>query len=319
MSEVTQEGGFEFESSHASPEQIKASTAPEVVEKAETEPEPAKTADVPRGSDEIITEQKPETKADPKHDRQARMLQATRQAAEAKRERDAAQAEAIKLRAELESIRQFKEAQSQQNQEPSETDPKWKSEREFIMEHARWAARQEFIEMQARMKEESLNAHQDQMREGRFQSFKSKMDAVSADNPKILDNISPYVLGLKPLSALQPGERANQSHVVAEEIFLSDNPYGVMEYLTKNPEDLRVLVSQAMSARDVARKVASIEARLEVPVTAGSGPKVEVSNAKPPVRPVTGSPHTADSSDDASFEEHFRKENAKERKAALGR
>lgn len=323
MSETTQDGGFEFESSHASPEQIKASVSEPTETK--TEPEVATSKEPPKEdlakSDQRAetSEEKPAEKEDPKHSPRARMLQATQQAAAAKRERDAAQAEAAKLRSELDSIREFKEKQSAQNAEPSESDPKWKSEREFVMEHARWAARQEFIEMQARMQEERLQQQNDTMKNSRFDAFKAKMDAVSADNPKILDSISPYVLGLKPLSALEPGERANQSHVVAEEIFLSDNPFGVMQFLTQNPEDLRVLVSQAMSARDVARKVAAIEAKLEVPVTAGTGPKVEVSNAKPPVRPVTGSPHTAQESDDVSFEEHFRKENAKERKASLNR
>ena len=59
------------------------------------------------------------------------------------------------------------------------------------------------------------------------------------------------------------------------------------------------------------------------PVTSpssGSGPAPGISHAKPPIQPLGSSPHTPNTteiSDELSFDEHFKRMNAADRKSGL--
>ena len=328
MGTTISDGGFTFESSGGDESAMRAAVTGQAAEAPATEPEtPAEApkADKPRDSSGKFApkaveaeseaekpegEEKPTGK--PRHDPKARMLQATQQAAEAKRERDAAKAELQAARAELEKIRARSEQARSADKEPAEDD--FDNYSDYVTARARWAARQEYEERQVRSAQERHNEAQDKDRESRIQAFSEKLSGYIAEDPKFLDSLSPTVVNMTPISALPPGAKVTQANAVAEAILHSDDPRGLMRHLSENADELQRLTTLPMTQYQLTHAIARIEAKLEAAVTAGAAPKVEVSTAKPPVRPVTGSPHTAESlSDDAPFEEHFKAMNAKER------
>lgn len=329
MGTTISDGGFTFESSGGDESAMRAAVTDQAAEKPATEqeaPAEAPKPDKPRDSSgkfapkaaEPATEAEPPAEGDekptgkPRHDPKARMLQATQQAAEAKRERDAAKAELAAARAELEKIRARSEQARSADKEP--TEDAFDNYSDYVTARARWAARQEYEERQVRSAQERHNEAQDKDRESRLRAFSEKLNGYIAEDPKFLDSLSPTVVNMTPISALPPGAKVTQANAVAEAILHSDDPRGLMRHLSENADELQRLTTLPMTQYQLTHAIARIEAKLEAAVTAGAAPKVEVSNAKPPVRPVTGSPHTADGvPDDAPFEEHYRAMNARER------
>jgi transcription elongation GreA/GreB family factor len=95
-----------------------------------------------------------------------------------------------------------------------------------------------------------------------------------------------------------------------------ESPVGIqiLQYLSAHPDE-----SQRMSTlhpAEVYRSMGKLEERLSA-ASRPSGPARSVSHAKPPIQPLGSSPHAPDASavtDDLSFEEHFKRMNAQDRK-----
>jgi hypothetical protein len=109
----------------------------------------------------------------------------------------------------------------------------------------------------------------------------------------------------------------NASNWIADElVFSSENAPALMLHLSEHPDELQRIATLS-SPRAVTREMAKLAARLEA-ASAGVSSKPEPSKAKPPVRPVTGSPHAADPTDvseEMPFEEHVKRMNARDRSA----
>jgi hypothetical protein len=338
MGTTISDGAFTFESSSSDEAGVRVSVtepAEETPAEASTTPETAQEAPgkaVPRdqsgkfapkateASSEAAeaapeSEQKPEEKhkkTRPAENPNERMKQATAQAAIAKSERDAARAELAAARAELEKIKTRADRATKSDSEP--TEDAYDNYSDYVTARARWAARQEYEARQVSTAQERHTEAMERERQSRLGTFQQKLAAASADNPKFLDNLHPTVVNMTPISALPPGARVTQENAVAEAILHSDNPLALMTYLSSNVDELQRLTTLQLTQYQLTHSIARIEAKLEADASAGTSPRVEVSNAKPPVRPVTGSPHTSDGvSDDAPFEEHYRAMNARER------
>jgi hypothetical protein len=129
------------------------------------------------------------------------------------------------------------------------------------------------------------------------------MDAYEAKNPGFHDRLDPEIIALRPASVLPPAERQAE-HYVFEEIVSSERAPELLLYVSENPDEFQRLAT--LHPRVMLREIARLEVSLSGPpaaATAGnSAPKApEVSQAKPPVRPVTGSPYTADDDDEAAL------------------
>lgn len=100
-----------------------------------------------------------------------------------------------------------------------------------------------------------------------------------------------------------------------------ESPVGtaLLQYLSSHQEDSQRL--STLHPVDVYREMGKLEERLSAVSSSGSGPvRVDVSHAKPPIKPLGTSPHTPDANevtDDMPFEEYFRRMNATDRKRGL--
>jgi hypothetical protein len=130
----------------------------------------------------------------------------------------------------------------------------------------------------------------------RYSGFAQKMNEQREKDPDFMDAVSDDVLNLRPLSAMADNEPKGPLNALAEYILRSDIAPSLVKYFSERKDELG--------------RFGQMD-----PSTAAT--PVEMSKAKPPIRPVTGgSPIVEkDLPDDAPFEEFFKRENAKERKS----
>jgi hypothetical protein len=98
-----------------------------------------------------------------------------------------------------------------------------------------------------------------------------------------------------------------------------ESPVGIqlLQYLSAHPDDSQRL--STLHPAEVYREMGKLEERLSA-ASPSSGPARVISHAKPPIKPLGSSPHTPDAtevSDDLSFDEHFKRMNAADRKRGL--
>jgi hypothetical protein len=273
------------------------------------------------------TEAKEESKGEeklgkPRDDPKARMLEATRKESEAKkalaeerRQRDEERAEwkrrleAIEARVNGNSSGERRpEPRGEHDPEPQEKD--FETYAEFVKAGARWAARQEYRETQRQRQVYEQAERYAREVENHVQNWHKR---VTEALPDAVDRIHPALLGLTPSYLLDQNQQPGPGNWLANEIIASEHSHGIMLYLTEN-EDVLQRIATLRTPRDIAREVAKIESRLEA-APAGTGSRPEASKAKPPVRPVTGSPNAADPldvDDETPFEEHVRRMNARD-------
>lgn len=302
--------GFDVSSSSETPEEIQASL--EIgKESVETAPE-EKPDETPEDKPEV--EEGRNKRA--RHDPTERVRMATREAKEAKQraetaiqEKDEIARRAEEYRQELEKMRVSATPRSEDRSgKPKSTD--FETYEEFTEALAEWKFNENVQKLQSQQRMEAIEretAH-------RFSSFEKKMkDHMDAD-PTYKDRISPNVLNLRPLSAMAPGEPRGPLNALAEHFLVSEVAPKLIEYFSEHEDEL-----QRFSTLHPLRfgvELGKVEERLSAGSFTAAAP-VEMSKAKPPVRPVTGGPPIVDKDlpDDAPFEKFFLHENAKERKS----
>ena len=97
-----------------------------------------------------------------------------------------------------------------------------------------------------------------------------------------------------------------------------ESPVGIplLQYLSANPEESQRL--STLHPAEVYREMGKLEERLTAAPASSRGPAQAISHAKPPIQPLGSSPHTPDANavtEDLSFDEHFKRMNAADRKA----
>lgn len=259
------------------------------------------------------------------------MLEATRKEAEAKRERDAERyrREAAERRlAELERGAGPKPQDQPQTrqQAPTGTDkPKvedFENYEDFVEARASYAADQRFAKLQR-------DAHvQNQARQfytvisKDMSSYLEGVAGVPENHPEFvsrydaaLANVDPSVKDVAPSWTVPEGTRHTPQNVIADEYLIAGKKApALMMHFTEHPEEYQRILSLP-SRTDIQVEVRMLAKSLDAAPTA-TALQPQISRAKPPVRPVAGSPHTADAvpGEDASFDEHIRYYNAKEQR-----
>jgi len=272
----------------------RAEAAESATKAKEATPEPASGAETP--------EQAAEAKKtdDPRHDPQARVAQATRQAKEAREALAAERVERERLATELARERAARERPAAPAKPPpsnGKPDPK-----DFESYEAYLDARDDHNQRQwtaeaARQRQ----AHEYQARiGGHVSEFSKHLNEAAKADPEFNDKVSPEILGLRPSFTL-PGDKApnGETWIADELIFSPENAPPLMLHLTEHPDEFQRIASLS-SPRAVTREMAKITAKLasaKEAATAGASAKVEVSKAKPPIQPVVGTPYTAESNE----------------------
>lgn len=270
----------------------------------------------------------------PRHDPRARVAQATREAKEA---REAAAAERAKREEVERKLAEAEKARSAPAPKPAEAQPQappaprqdapgadpqpkvedFKEWEDYVEARTRWAARDEHRKLQ----QETLR--QQVTQRAAHEYTKRVVDAATAFQGRIKDaggddfvaSLHPDVAGLKLSEiARAHGEDITAHHVIADEIFTSEHGPALMKHLSDHPDEFQRLAT-LQTPRDIAREVAKLEDRLSAATAGTSVAPLPVSKAKPPVKPVTGSPHTdVEPGDDDSYESHVAFHNAKDRR-----
>ena len=288
---------FEVSSSTETPEQVQLSLqiGDEPAEQPETPAEPVAEPQADGDEGEHEEDLSKYTATQIHYNPRLRIQKATIEAAKSKREAEEARTRASQYEAEIERLR--KSAPSPDGaKEPQEED--FETYKDYVKAQARWEARQEFEE---RSKASRANWEQEQIQKAQNERVTAYKKQVEAEGDGFLDKISQDVLNIAPDSPL--GHSITTSQVATK----------LMSYFTEHPDELRAL--SGLHPALVIREIGKIEGKLEgVVVTANAPRVVSVSRAKPPVRPVAGTPSVGDElPEDASFEDYFRHENAKER------
>lgn len=151
-------------------------------------------------------------------------------------------------------------------------------------------------------------------------SFLTRLDEADTKRPGWDKTVSAQFLdpkiAAKPISQLKPGEPGTYKNGIAQVIFTSDDPVGLMQYLTEHEHDPDIQRLSTLPPDQFFRQMGKIEARVTAAHSGPAAPSVVIpSKAKPVIKPVTGAPNVGDADDgddDLSFEEHFRRENAKD-------
>ena len=292
---------FEVTSSSESPEQVQASlletpedSSPEVDSEA---PEPAPEApEEPAGEPEedLSKYTYKQIHANPT----LRIQKATADAAQAKREAAQYAQEAKEAREQLERFRKAPgkpEGQPEGDPEPEEAS--YDDYRDFVKAQSRWETRQELRERDQQRATEERAFQIKQSASNRVRGYQEQIAAAGGQS--FIDKLPEAVLNIDPESPL------------GTLLMESDKAPQLMEYLRDNPDEIRALSS--LHPIRVGRALGRIEGKLEGVAVTATAPRA-VSSAKPPVRPVAGSASGGnESSDDGSFEDYVKRENAKER------
>lgn len=250
---------------------------------------------------ETKPEEKKSRKGDPRSDPEARKAEIASEIRELTNEQK-------RLRQENERLRQERpkepEAKPPQKSVKADDDEPVFNEGDDFGEHvkklASWEAKKLF--KQAEATREKKAAQEEAVREVRelHSAYTKRMDAYAEKNPDFYDHLDAELMSLKPAKTLPPSERQEENYVF-EELVSSEHAPELLLHFSENPNEFQRLAT--LHPRQMLREIAKLEVSLSSPpaaATAGnSAPRApEVSQAKPPVRPVAGSPHTADDDDD---------------------
>jgi len=256
----------------------------------------------------------------PRDDPRARMLEATRKEAEAKRERDSARAEAAAARKELEALRAPRPAERAVEATPGKpVQADFATYDDWVEAVTDWKAAKAVESYEAKVTERARveqysNALESAMSEAvDYRKEYSKQDATWEER------ISPEVKAVIPkLSIMRDMHDPLESdNVIADELLnLRDAGPRLMLHLSEHPDEFQ-RIRALRNANEVQVEMRLLARSLNGAVTQATAPRGEVSRAKPPVRPVTGSSHTTDSipGDDEPYDAHRSYWNAREQRA----
>jgi len=288
---------------------------------AETpEPDTTDTDDQPTAGEPPAESAAGQTLAKKRRSLQDRIDTITREKYDTARQRDEAQAKADRLERELAALKAPTNGDGKtQPASGAPTTDRFPKYAEYLQTHpdaeledwleARDSWRDERHAAQTRARDQQ-DVQQRTLSE-RARTFSTKIQEAVRVDPDLLTKVDPRLLQTKALSALKPDERPTFGNFLVEQILASEHPTTLLLHLSDDAEVQRLAT---LDPSHVIRELAKIEYGLRA---APSGPALEpsaTSKAKPPVKPLGGSPQPAsdEPDDDASAEEHFNYWNAKE-------
>lgn len=317
--ETATHDGFTVESNDSTADELAAEIQPAA---ADVVVPVARIETLPEADSAAATEVKPVAK--PRSNPQARVEQATGDAATARREAADARRERDELRARLDALERPKPAEPQKETKQSEWQryksmpgapqladfdgpeqyEDWTTARSLFVAEKRFEELRD-IERQSEAKTASEASEMEH-----YTKFQTRLSEAAGDDPgAFFAQFDPRLTETPRLSMLKPGETPTFGNWLAEQIYRSDAPIEkLLEHFTNTAEVQRLATLHPMQA---IREFARIEARL-TPAAAspssGPAPRVKTaSQAKPPIRPERGSAQVGSDEppgDDATDAEH---------------
>lgn len=288
-------------------------------------------AEEPEEKAEAKPEKEEDKPGNPRKDARARVMEATRAAAEARKAREAAEARAEALEARLARLEAEakklglgagdgpdKAVTGQDRSQAGNGKPtvdKYDTYEEFVEALADWKAEQR-EQKRARESEIQSEANRHADRIGKtVQAFNERVLKAAEVDPNLMQRVRPELLELKPTFTLPPGTPAGPENDIAQAIVESENPGALLAHFSEHSEDYERLL-RLPDTFSVVRAIGALEAKLESGQRPGNVIAEAVSKAKPPVRPIQGSPqyNADDVDDDMDFDSYVKVMNARERR-----
>lgn len=242
-------------------------------------------------------ETKPKGEGDPRHDPEARVKRATQEAADLRRQLD----DERRARAEDRSIflerleRVEKAVKPPEEKRPEE--PGRPRLKDFLGKHEEYEEALEAwmdardAERERQSQEREFQTEQEQRIEKHVTGFRERMQKAQAADPDLLQRIDPRLLALSTsFQAAEKGQQAGPAEMLADLYTSSEWGPEVLIHLSAHEEDVvRLLKSESPTAliREFGRLEAKVARETETP--APSAPRRTVSNAPPPLQPVSTS------------------------------
>lgn len=335
---TVEQDGYSVSSNTESEEQIRENFASEPAAPADAPAETSSTSDTdaePETAEEQAARERDEkgrfaAKAEqaekPRSSPKARIDQVVARQREAERRAEVAEARARDLEARMapQGAPQPTAPQAATSDaEPVEDD--FANYRDYVKAQARWEARQEFTQQfqqqQAVQREQAAQQQVLQERDQVIGGYVSQVDTTLQADPTFLGRIAPEVLAIPTFNTLRPGQAPAPIHFLGEELLRSPKVTQLMQHLSDHPDDLQRLAT--LPPREITRAMAFLEARVGGAALTGTArPARNLSQAKPPVRPVAGSPslsHDEPPGDEADYDAHRAFYNARDRRPVARR
>ncbi len=292
------------------------------------------TAEKPRASDRrassVAVESDRRTREGRKKSIQADIDADVARAATAKREADAETERLATLRTERARFEAPREQPRREQSEPASDDPEptlescGNDENKFLRDYGKWEMREAAREVlskrdAASQQRESVRAVQQQT-ESALATFSSTLDTNVGKDKRtaFLQQVDPIAKQLVPYGSLAPGQRPTGLTAIADSVIASSIPEKLLLHFTANPMEFARI--GGLHPVQALREVGILEGKLgAAAASVGPASRPLASAAKPPSKPIGGSPHVSHDgppSDDASDEEYERYW-APRRKAAL--
>lgn len=264
--------------------------------------------------------QEPSKRGNPRHDPTARVAEATRQAKEARERAERAEREASEYRYRLEQAERAKQPAQEARPAPSEDAEPQEGDFENYSDYVKALARHEY-KTAAREAQQQYQVHAQaaahvQRVTQTADAFKAALAKAAESDPELHEKLAPEVMNLGPSFMLEPGVRPGPHNWIADDLLSApDRAPGLMLYLSEHPAEFQRIAALS-SPRAVTRELAILSVKLSDAATNGTSSERRVSKAKPPVTPLTGSPHTASDlpDDEDDYDTHVRKMNALEKR-----
>lgn len=151
----------------------------------------------------------------------------------------------------------------------------------------------------------------------RTDAFLNRLTEADKVDPKWSDKVAPEFIdpkiAAKPISHLKQGEHGTYRNGIAEVILTSENPVGLMQYLSAHQHDADIQRLSTLPPDQFFRQMGRLEARLEAAHSVPASPRKEpISQAKPLIKTVSGSAQVPsdddaldDDSSDADIDKHW--------------
>jgi hypothetical protein len=283
------------------------------------QPEPEVKADAK--PDDTDTDEGKKPLGHRREDPRARVMDATRKAREAQERADALEARLAKLEA-----GQKPEGEKPSGDEEPQQD-QFNTWEEYSRAVTRWEVRQgiseEVQELTAKQREEQEEGRKLEAVKQKAQEFYGRLDEALQADPEFYNRVDPGLVKVTPSFLLAPGQSPSPESDVMQAIVDSEHAAALLLHLSEHPDEMDKLRALP-DTFSVFRAMGRLEARVGGEPAPKAEPKPEdrpVSQAKPPVRPLTGSPQHSeeDVGEDTPFEDHLRIYNAQDARARRGR
>ena len=290
----------------------------ELVEVGAEEEEAPEAKEDESEEDETEAAAPPEKKGNPRHDARARVMEATRQLKEERERREALEARLAAIEAKEAPVKA-----PPVNEKP--TPEAFPTYEEYVEALTEWKAEEILKKRERASAEEAAKQRHVDMVQSKVGLFNERLAEARQSDPELLERIDPDLLGLQPTFLLPPGTRPGPENDIAQAILESEHTSALLLHLSAHPEEM-VRLSGLPDSFAVARAMGVLEAKVtgEVPAPRPGlkpTPAPTYSQAKPPVRPVNGSPQYSEEevTDDMDLDTHIRILNTRDARARRGR